>query len=63
MEDKPTQRVDLTELVEVPAEDGSVTRKRLMDLTPTDLEALARQHRMQQAERLAAKGPEDAAAP
>jgi hypothetical protein len=49
MDPKETQAIDLTQTVEVPAEGGGVTRKRLMDLTPADLEALGRRYREDQA--------------
>jgi hypothetical protein len=63
MDDRPTQRVDLTQLVEVPAPDGGVTRKRLVDLSPADLEALARRHRIRQAEQQSGGTPGGAASP
>jgi hypothetical protein len=50
MHPRDTQEVDLTVLVEVPSPDGGITTKRLMDLTPEDLAAMAIQHRTRAAE-------------
>jgi hypothetical protein len=42
---KETREIDLNTLVDVPTSDGGTVKKRLVELTSADLQALADQHR------------------
>ena len=67
---KETREIDLNTLVDVPIPGGGTVKKRLIDLTSADLQALAEQHRSREAqadvqareqaaqERLAGRKPE-----
>jgi hypothetical protein len=44
---KDTQQIDLTATADVPTADGGVITKRILDLTPEDLHAIAEQYRAQ----------------
>ena len=47
---KETREIDLKTLVDVPTPDGGTIKKRLIDLTSADLQALAEQHRSREAQ-------------